>query len=196
MYLLHTGLLGNDCAFLTRSVCYEKNGSPLNCMVVVAVLIRGTWQNQGMDEESAHFQSGISKGRAALVCTFLTSCCFSSLCSLNLRVPWLICSYSNLGNYHRGRRMGWLCHTVNWFLVWVIGWYFEPNLVSIHLDLLVEEHPFHQKVTLLLGEGGPNPLTFVLNANLLVNVKLITCKYCTFSFPLNPAFYFFFLSVK
>lgn len=41
-------------------------------------------------------------------------------------------------------------------------------------DLLVEEHPFHQKVTLLLEEGGPNPLTFILNANLLVNVKLIT----------------------
>ncbi|XP_068032630.1 zinc finger FYVE domain-containing protein 16 isoform X1 [Anomalospiza imberbis] len=41
-------------------------------------------------------------------------------------------------------------------------------------DLLVEEHPFRQKVTLLLGEGGPNPLTFILNANLLVNVKLIT----------------------
>ncbi|XP_056369251.1 zinc finger FYVE domain-containing protein 16 [Oenanthe melanoleuca] len=41
-------------------------------------------------------------------------------------------------------------------------------------DLLVEDHPFHQKVTLLLGEGGPNPLTFILNANLLVNVKLIT----------------------
>ncbi|KAL2294105.1 hypothetical protein Nmel_007826 [Mimus melanotis] len=41
-------------------------------------------------------------------------------------------------------------------------------------DLLVEEHPFHQKVTLLLGEGGPNPLTFILNANLLVNVKLVT----------------------
>ncbi|NXH41146.1 ZFY16 protein, partial [Dicaeum eximium] len=40
-------------------------------------------------------------------------------------------------------------------------------------DLLVEEHPFHQKVTLLLGEEGPNPLTFILNANLLVNVKLI-----------------------
>ncbi|XP_077646227.1 zinc finger FYVE domain-containing protein 16 [Lonchura striata] len=41
-------------------------------------------------------------------------------------------------------------------------------------DLLVEEHPFHQKVTLLLEEGGSNPLTFILNANLLVNVKLIT----------------------
>ncbi|XP_030113567.4 zinc finger FYVE domain-containing protein 16 isoform X1 [Taeniopygia guttata] len=41
-------------------------------------------------------------------------------------------------------------------------------------DLLVEEHPFRQKVTLLLEEGGSNPLTFILNANLLVNVKLIT----------------------
>ncbi|KAM7075908.1 zinc finger FYVE domain-containing protein 16 isoform 2-T2 [Ciconia maguari] len=41
-------------------------------------------------------------------------------------------------------------------------------------DPVVEEHPSHQQVTLLLVEGGPNPLTFILNANLLVNVKLIT----------------------
>ncbi|XP_051498992.1 zinc finger FYVE domain-containing protein 16 isoform X2 [Apus apus] len=41
-------------------------------------------------------------------------------------------------------------------------------------DPLVEEHPSHQQVTLLLVEGGPNPLTFILNANLLVNVKLTT----------------------
>uniref|UniRef100_A0A8C8B0C6 Zinc finger FYVE domain-containing protein n=1 Tax=Otus sunia TaxID=257818 RepID=A0A8C8B0C6_9STRI len=41
-------------------------------------------------------------------------------------------------------------------------------------DPLVEEHPSHQQVTLLLVEGGHNPLTFILNANLLVNVKLIT----------------------
>ncbi|KAM6035424.1 zinc finger FYVE domain-containing protein 16 isoform 3-T4 [Theristicus caerulescens] len=41
-------------------------------------------------------------------------------------------------------------------------------------DPLVEEHPSRQQVTLLLVEGGPNPLTFILNANLLVNVKLIT----------------------
>uniref|UniRef100_A0A8C8RMD7 Zinc finger FYVE domain-containing protein 16 n=1 Tax=Pelusios castaneus TaxID=367368 RepID=A0A8C8RMD7_9SAUR len=39
---------------------------------------------------------------------------------------------------------------------------------------LVEEHPSHQQVSLLLAEGGPNPLTFILNANLLVNVKLIS----------------------
>ncbi|NXK53905.1 ZFY16 protein, partial [Chauna torquata] len=39
---------------------------------------------------------------------------------------------------------------------------------------VVEEHPSHQQVTLLLAEGGPNPLTFILNANLLVNVKLIS----------------------
>ncbi|XP_035752491.1 zinc finger FYVE domain-containing protein 16 isoform X2 [Egretta garzetta] len=41
-------------------------------------------------------------------------------------------------------------------------------------DPLVEEHPSHQQVTLCLVEGGPNVLTFILNANLLVNVKLIT----------------------
>ncbi|NWQ89901.1 ZFY16 protein, partial [Burhinus bistriatus] len=41
-------------------------------------------------------------------------------------------------------------------------------------DPLLEEHPSHKQVTLLLVDGGPNPLTFILNANLLVNVKLIT----------------------
>ncbi|XP_030367348.1 zinc finger FYVE domain-containing protein 16 isoform X3 [Strigops habroptila] len=41
-------------------------------------------------------------------------------------------------------------------------------------DPLVEEHPSRQKITLLLVEGGRNLLTFILNANLLVNVKLIT----------------------
>ncbi|XP_010166804.1 zinc finger FYVE domain-containing protein 16 [Antrostomus carolinensis] len=41
-------------------------------------------------------------------------------------------------------------------------------------DPLVEEHPTQEQVTLLLVEGGPNPLTFILNANLLVNVRLIT----------------------
>ncbi|GAB0183402.1 zinc finger FYVE domain-containing protein 16 [Grus japonensis] len=41
-------------------------------------------------------------------------------------------------------------------------------------DPLVEEHPSHQQVILLLVEGGLNPLTFILNANFLVNVKLIT----------------------
>ncbi|NXE83271.1 ZFY16 protein, partial [Cochlearius cochlearius] len=41
-------------------------------------------------------------------------------------------------------------------------------------DPLVEEHPSHQQVTLHLVEGDPNVLTFILNANLLVNVKLIT----------------------
>ncbi|NXV15079.1 ZFY16 protein, partial [Cepphus grylle] len=40
-------------------------------------------------------------------------------------------------------------------------------------DPLVEEHPSHQQVTRLLVEESPNPLTFILNANLLVNIKLI-----------------------
>ncbi|XP_067253462.1 zinc finger FYVE domain-containing protein 16 isoform X3 [Chanodichthys erythropterus] len=43
-------------------------------------------------------------------------------------------------------------------------------------DLLVEERPAACQILLLLEEGGPQPLTFVLNANLLVNVKIVT--YC------------------
>ncbi|XP_072514344.1 zinc finger FYVE domain-containing protein 16 isoform X2 [Salminus brasiliensis] len=43
-------------------------------------------------------------------------------------------------------------------------------------DLLVEERPAVCQIMLLLEEGGPRPLTFVLNANLVVNVKLVT--YC------------------
>ncbi|XP_070599194.1 zinc finger FYVE domain-containing protein 16 isoform X2 [Erythrolamprus reginae] len=38
-------------------------------------------------------------------------------------------------------------------------------------ESLVEEHPSKEQVTLLLEE--PNPLTFILNANLLVNVKIL-----------------------
>uniref|UniRef100_A0A672M7D4 Zinc finger FYVE domain-containing protein 16-like n=1 Tax=Sinocyclocheilus grahami TaxID=75366 RepID=A0A672M7D4_SINGR len=41
-------------------------------------------------------------------------------------------------------------------------------------DLLVEERPAACQILLLLEEGGPQPLTFVLNANLLVNVKIVT----------------------
>ncbi|KAJ8261161.1 hypothetical protein COCON_G00168840 [Conger conger] len=41
-------------------------------------------------------------------------------------------------------------------------------------DVLVEERPAPGQILLLLEEGGPRPLTFVLNANLLVNVKLVT----------------------
>lgn len=44
------------------------------------------------------------------------------------------------------------------------------------VDVLVEENPAPCQILLLLAEGGPRPLTFVLNANLLVNVKLITCE--------------------
>ncbi|KAI5624374.1 zinc finger FYVE domain-containing protein 16 isoform X1, partial [Silurus asotus] len=43
-------------------------------------------------------------------------------------------------------------------------------------DLLVEERPAACQIMLLLEEGGPRPLTFVLNANLVVNVKLTA--YC------------------
>uniref|UniRef100_A0A671MJD5 Zinc finger FYVE domain-containing protein 16-like n=1 Tax=Sinocyclocheilus anshuiensis TaxID=1608454 RepID=A0A671MJD5_9TELE len=41
-------------------------------------------------------------------------------------------------------------------------------------DLLVEERPAACQILLLLEEGGPQPLTFVLNANLLVNIKIVT----------------------
>lgn len=43
-------------------------------------------------------------------------------------------------------------------------------------DVLVEESPASCQILHLLEEGGPRPLTFVLNANLLVNVKLVTCE--------------------
>ncbi|XP_040841911.1 zinc finger FYVE domain-containing protein 16 isoform X2 [Ochotona curzoniae] len=38
---------------------------------------------------------------------------------------------------------------------------------------VVEEHPSHEQVILLLEGEGCHPVTFVLNANLLVNVKLV-----------------------
>ncbi|XP_073535425.1 zinc finger FYVE domain-containing protein 16 isoform X2 [Phyllobates terribilis] len=41
-------------------------------------------------------------------------------------------------------------------------------------DAVVENRPTHEGVMLLLEEDGPNPITFILNANLLVNVKLVT----------------------
>ncbi|XP_075885710.1 zinc finger FYVE domain-containing protein 16 isoform X2 [Nelusetta ayraudi] len=41
-------------------------------------------------------------------------------------------------------------------------------------DVLVEDSPAPCQILHLLEEGGPRPLTFVLNANLLVNVKLVT----------------------
>lgn len=43
-------------------------------------------------------------------------------------------------------------------------------------DVFVEESPASCQILHLLEEGGPRPLTFILNANLLVNVKLVTCE--------------------
>lgn len=40
----------------------------------------------------------------------------------------------------------------------------------------MEENPAPCQILHLLEEGGPRPLTFVLNANLLVNVKIVACK--------------------
>uniref|UniRef100_A0A667ZQY9 Zinc finger, FYVE domain containing 16 n=1 Tax=Myripristis murdjan TaxID=586833 RepID=A0A667ZQY9_9TELE len=50
------------------------------------------------------------------------------------------------------------------------------GMYSVFPYVLVEERPAPCQILLLLEEGGPRPLTFVLNANLLVNVKLVT--YC------------------
>ncbi|XP_047425926.1 zinc finger FYVE domain-containing protein 16 [Mugil cephalus] len=41
-------------------------------------------------------------------------------------------------------------------------------------EVLVEVSPAPCQILHLLEEGGPRPLTFILNANLLVNVKLVT----------------------
>ncbi|XP_045422058.1 zinc finger FYVE domain-containing protein 16 [Lemur catta] len=49
---------------------------------------------------------------------------------------------------------------------------------------VVEEHPSHKQIILLLEGEGFHPVTFVLNANLLVNVKLVfysSDKYWYFS---------------
>ncbi|XP_007941655.1 zinc finger FYVE domain-containing protein 16 [Orycteropus afer afer] len=49
---------------------------------------------------------------------------------------------------------------------------------------VVEEHPSHEQIVLLLEGEGFRPVTFVLNANLLVNVKLVfysSDKYWYFS---------------
>lgn len=49
---------------------------------------------------------------------------------------------------------------------------------------VVEEHPSHEQIILLLEGEGFHPVTFVLNANLLVNVKLVfysSDKYWYFS---------------
>ncbi|POI31700.1 hypothetical protein CIB84_004549, partial [Bambusicola thoracicus] len=55
-----------------------------------------------------------------------------------------------------------------------VEWHVELNQLLISLDPLVEEHLSHQQVALLLEKGGASPLTFILNANLLANVKLIS----------------------
>lgn len=51
------------------------------------------------------------------------------------------------------------------------------SLLYFMTDLIVEERPAVCQILLLLEEGGPRPLTFVLNTNLVVNVKLVTCMF-------------------
>lgn len=44
------------------------------------------------------------------------------------------------------------------------------------IDYAVEERPSQISVMQQLEDGGPDPLVFVLNANLLSMVKIVNCK--------------------
>lgn len=45
------------------------------------------------------------------------------------------------------------------------------------VDYAVEERPSQISVMQQLEDGGPDPLVFVLNANLLSMVKIVNCKF-------------------
>lgn len=49
----------------------------------------------------------------------------------------------------------------------------HPHLLA---DYAVEERPSEIVLMQQLEEGGPDPLVFVLNANLLAMVKLVNCE--------------------
>lgn len=49
-------------------------------------------------------------------------------------------------------------------------------LLNVLLDYAVEEKPSEVLLLQQLEEGGPEPLVFVLNANLLAMVKLVNCE--------------------
>lgn len=50
------------------------------------------------------------------------------------------------------------------------------TLFSPFTDYAVEEKPSQISVMQQLEDGGPDPLVFVLNANLLSMVKIVNCK--------------------
>lgn len=52
------------------------------------------------------------------------------------------------------------------------------SLLSL-ADYAVEERPSEMVLMQQLEEGGPDPLVFVLNANLLAMVKLVNCELAT-----------------
>lgn len=74
------------------------------------------------------------------------------------------------------------------------------NCVLVLLDYAVEEKPTHASVMQQLEDGGPDPLVFVLNANLLSMVKIVNCtsyligEYCktglAYKYPLLYKWYF------
>lgn len=60
-----------------------------------------------------------------------------------------------------------------------------PVIYGFHcvsfVDYAVEERPSQISVMQQLEDGGPDPLVFVLNANLLSMVKIVNCKCLLFN---------------
>lgn len=50
-------------------------------------------------------------------------------------------------------------------------------MLVFFIDYAVEERPSQISVMQQLEDGGPDPLVFVLNANLLSMVKIVNCKF-------------------
>lgn len=72
----------------------------------------------------------------------------------------------HLGCTMRGKCLSW----ISLLLVTVM------ILFVLSADYAVEERPAEIVLMQQLEEGGPDPLVFVLNANLLAMVKLVNCK--------------------
>lgn len=62
----------------------------------------------------------------------------------------------------------------DFFLICPFSW--SLTLFSSLTDYAVEEKPSQISVMQQLEDGGPDPLVFVLNANLLAMVKIVNCK--------------------
>lgn len=75
---------------------------------------------------------------------------------------------SHLGCTMRGKLR--VCHGSGLLLVTLM------IMFILSADYAVEERPSEIVLMQQLEEGGPDPLVFVLNANLLAMVKLVNCE--------------------